>query len=333
MGDWTAALKPYPIDWLLEEDDPSVRYFTLKGLLERPESDPEVQAAKLAIMSRGIVPAILAKQEPAGYWGEPEAFYVRSKYKGTVWTLILLAQLGADGRDERIKKACEYIMGYSQDRESGGFSYRRSGNAAYKNGVLPCLTGNMAWCLIRFGYLDDPRLRQSIEWITRYQRFDDGDAAPSGWPYDKLEQCWGRHTCHYGAVKALKALAEIPLRKRSRAVKSTVEAGAEYLLKHHIYKSSHDPSKIAMPGWLHFGFPRMWTTDVLEVLGILAKLGYRDGRLRDAIATVLEKQDAQGRWINEDKFASRYILRVEKKGSPSKWVTLEALQTLKMLSA
>jgi hypothetical protein len=331
MGDWTAGLKGYPIDWLLEEDDPSVRYHALTGLLDKPKTDPEVVAAKRVMMTEGLIPKILALQNEAGYWGRPEDFYVRSKYKGTVWTLILLAQLGADGSDPRIRKACEFILDSSQDSESGGFSYRRSGGRAYGDGVLPCLTGNMAWSLIRFGYLEDPRVQKGIDWITRYQRFDDGTGTPSGWPYDRHENCWGRHTCHYGVVKALKALAEIPAPKRSKAVKATIESGAEYLLKHRIYKSSHDPQKVAMPGWLNLSFPRMWATDILESLNILARLGYRDERMREAIDAVLEKQDAYGRWANQDHYGSRYIVRVEKKGRPSKWVTLEALQTLKVL--
>jgi len=77
----------------------------------------------------------------------------------------------------------------------------------------------------------------------------------------------------------------------------------------------------------------MWSTDALEVLGILAKLGYRDERMQEAIDVVLEKQDAQGRWPNEDRYGSRYIMRVDKVRRPSKWVTYEALRTLKLLSS
>lgn len=38
------------IDWLLEEDNPSVRYFTLTDLLGRSKRDHEVQEAKAKIM-------------------------------------------------------------------------------------------------------------------------------------------------------------------------------------------------------------------------------------------------------------------------------------------
>ena len=82
--------------------------------------------------------------------------------------------------------------------------------------------------------------------------------------------CWGRHTCHMGAVKALKALAAIPPDRRSPEVERTIAEGAEFVLRHHVHKRSHDPAKVSKPGWLRFGFPLMYQTDVLEILGILS---------------------------------------------------------------
>jgi len=111
-------LKADPTEWLLERDSPSVRYFTLTDILERSERDPEVRKAKREIMKIGVVPKILSKQKSAGNWEATENFYIRSKYKGTVRQLIILAELGADGRDRRITKACEFIIKNSQDRET-----------------------------------------------------------------------------------------------------------------------------------------------------------------------------------------------------------------------
>ncbi|MCP8317460.1 MAG: nitrogen fixation protein NifH, partial [archaeon] len=125
MSEWKSLLRADPTFWLLEEDNPSVRYFTLTNILEKSEKNPEVKRAKIEIMETGAVPKILAKQKNEGYWEAPENFYIKSKYKGTVWQLIILAELGANGKDERIRKACEFILENSQDRESGGFSYRR----------------------------------------------------------------------------------------------------------------------------------------------------------------------------------------------------------------
>ena len=314
----------------MEKDNPSVRYFTLIDILGKPENDSEVREAKDEIMEVGAVPKILAKQSNEGYWGSPENFYAPGKFKGTVWQLMILAELGADSGEERVRKACEFILNNSQDRGSGGFSYLSdsSGGGRHKR-VIPCLTGNMVWSLIRLGYLDDPRVQRGIDWITTYQRFDDGiSEAPRGWPYGR-QSCWGRHSCHMGVVKALKALAEIPADERSEDVTCTIENGAEYLLKHHVYKRSHDLTRVSKAEWLRFGFPLMWNTDVLEILGILTRLGYRDSRMEEALNLVVSKQDDQGRWKLENTFNGRFHVDIEQKGKPSKWITLNALKALK----
>lgn len=331
MSDWKSMLKENPAGWLLEKNNPSVRYFTLTELLEKPENDPEVVETKTEIMNIGVVPKILAKQSNQGHWETPERFYT-AKYKGTVWQLIILAELGADGRDERVKKACEFILENSQDHESGGFSVwlsARTGGGRH-SGVIPCLTGNMVWSLIRLGYLEDPRVERGINWITTYQRFDDGiEHRPKGWPYDKATSCFGKHSCHMGVVKALKALAAIPADKRSGDVKDTIETGAEYLLIHHIHKRSHDLNRVSKPSWLRFGFPLMYQTDALEILGILTKLGYRDERMQEAVDLVISKQDDHGRWSLERTFNGRFQTNIEQKGKTSKWITLNSLKVLK----
>jgi hypothetical protein len=331
VSDWKSALKADPTGWLLEKDNPSVRYFTLSQILDKPQNSPEVQEAKKEIMTVGVVPQILAKQADGGYWEAPEKFYT-AKYKGTVWQLIILAEFGADGQDARIKKACEFILNNSQDHKSGGFSAWLSvkvGGGRY-SGVLPCLTGNMVWSLIRLGFLGDPRVQRGVEWIVKYQRFDDGEAyPPKVWPYEKATSCFGKHSCHMGVVKALKALAEIPAEQRSAGVVDAIERGVEYLLKHHIYKRSHNLSKVSKPGWLRLGFPLMYQTDVLEILGILTSLGCKDERMQEAVDLVLSKQDDKGMWKLENTFNGRFQTSIEQKGDSSKWVTLNALKALK----
>ncbi len=330
MTDWKSKLNADATDWLLEENNPSVRYFTLTQLLDKPQTEAEVKEAKKAIMKVGIVPKILAKQNSDGTWETPTAFYT-AKYKGTSWQLIILAELGADPTDDRVRKACEFILENSQHHESHGFSmaHAEKTGGGRQSGVIPCLTGNMVYSLIRLGYLEDTRVQGGISWITTYQRFDDGEGAPKGWPYDRYVMCFGKHSCHMGAAKALKALAEIPPEKRNEKTQETIKKGVEYFLKHHIYKRSHDLRKPSKPGWLKFGFPHMYQDDALEVLGILTKLGVRDERMQEAVDLVVSKQDELGRWKLESNFNGRYQTNIERKGEPSKWVTLKALKALK----
>jgi hypothetical protein len=330
MDTWRSVLKANPTDWLLEEDNPSVRYYTLIDLLDTPPGSEKVKKAKQAIMLTGVVPKILSRQDESGGWGEASKFY-RDKYKGTAWQLLILAELGADGHDERIKKACTFVLEHSQDKESCGFSIDAAAAGGGRHSmVIPCLTGNMVFSLLRLGCEEDKRVRKGIEWIASYQRFDDGsDKAPAGWPFDRLEICWGKHTCHMGAAKSLKALAEIPAAKRSAGMKRVITNGAEYFLRHRIHKKSHNLAVVAKPGWLRFGFPLMYQTDILELLLLLTRLGYRDERMQEAIDIVVKKQDNLGRWKLENTFNGRMQVSIEQKQKSSKWITLNALRVLK----
>jgi hypothetical protein len=320
-----------PIDWLLEESDPSVRYLTLRDLLGRKESDGEVLEARARIMEVGPVPRILSRQHPAGHWGSPEDFYRNSKYKGTVWNLILLAELFAHPEDERVKAACESVLNLSQERSSGGFSVRGSAeHGGTRSQVICCLTGNMVFSLIRLGYGGDPRVRRALDWLTTYQRYEIVSQAPKEWPY-VYDRCWRDHTCRSGAVKSLKAWAEVPEAQRTKAMRAKVEEGAEFLLSQHIFRKGLGSTLVARPDWLRLGFPLMWNTDILEILDILTRLGYEDERMHDAIMVLQSKRGADGRWLQENRFHGRFITSLERNGRPSKWVTLRALRVLEAM--
>jgi hypothetical protein len=332
MTNWKSFISESSVEWLLEDNNPSVRYFALIDLMDRRPNSSEVRAARSQIMSEGPVPEILNKQEPGGFWEDPDRFYL-PKFKSTFWTFFLLAELAADGGDKRIKQSCIYILDHSKDKASGAFSFRsgKDGGGDHDR-VVPCFTGYMLFSLIRFGYLNDPRIQESIDWIVKYQRFDDGiERAPKGWPYSagnrKGEACWGKHTCHDGVVGCLKALSEIPKTQRSKEVKQTIEQASEHMLKHHIYKRSHDLSQISNSRWINLGFP--FRFDFLQVLYILSKLGYQDDRMRAALDLLLSKQNENGRWLLDKSHNRMLQTNIEYKVKESKWITLNALRTIK----
>ncbi|MBI4979070.1 MAG: nitrogen fixation protein NifH [Spirochaetes bacterium] len=330
MESWKKILTADPTDWLLEEENPSVRYLTLTGLLDESEKNAAVKKAKKQIMAAGIVPRILAKQRNNGSWEDAGQFY-REKYRGTVWQLIILAEAMADGHDARVRNACEYLLAHSQDKRSGGFSVDASADGGGRHSyIIPCLAGNMLFSLIRLGYLNDERIKRGIDWVIHYQTFDDGvKKAPRGWPYDQLTGCFGHHSCHMGVVKVLKAFSEIPEKKRSLGVTRVIESAVEFMLTHHIYKKSHALDEVSKPGWLKFGFPLMYQTDVLEIMLLMAKLNITDDRMKDALSLVISRQDSRGRWNLQQSFNGRFQVNCEVKGKPSKWLTLNACRVLK----
>src|SRR2546422_5232040 len=91
------------LDWLLEEDQPSVRYLALTQLLERPLDDPEVVAARAMIPRKGWAAEILANQDLEGWWVRGESLY-RPRYLSANWMLLILADLGLTRADPRIRR-------------------------------------------------------------------------------------------------------------------------------------------------------------------------------------------------------------------------------------
>lgn len=183
---------------------------------------------------------------------------------------------------------------------------------------------------MRLGFFEDDRVQKSIDWICSYQRADDGIIEPpSGKVYERYEACWGRHSCHMGVAKSLKALTAIPESRRSKSVEAKIEQLAEYFLIHHIYKKSSDLEKVSKPGWLKFGFPLMYQTDALELLEIFADLKIEDPRLEDAIKLVASKRTKEGKWKMQNSYNDKMLFPIEEKGKPSKWLTLKALKILR----
>ncbi len=159
---WSKLLRADPIPWLLEPDadNPGVRYFTLVDLLDAPPGSQEAQQARAAVMANGPVPAILDAQSAEGYWVTPGAGY-NPKYRSTVWSVTFLAQLGADGNDERVKKGCQTVL-ENNLCALGGLSYNGS-----NSGMIHCLQGNLAAALIDLGWLGDERLARALDWLAR----------------------------------------------------------------------------------------------------------------------------------------------------------------------
>jgi hypothetical protein len=324
--------------WLLEPDpeNPGVRLFALTELLDRPPNDPEVIAARRAVMQTGPAPRILAAQDPDGFWVKPGPGYY-PKYTGTVWQIIFLAQLGADGCDARVRRGCDYVL------ENGRSAYGGFSVGADPGGMIQCLQGNLIAALIDLGWWGDDRLAQAVDWLAhsitgegiapasereapvRYYR--SGNSGPG------FACAANNHLpCAWGAVKTMLALGKIPELDRTPVVEAAIEAGIEFLL-------GQDPAQADYPmgfaekpsrSWFQFGYPIGYVTDVLQNLEVLTALGCgNDPRLAPALELLMSKRDREGRWKMEYTYNGKTWADLEQKGRPSKWVTLRALRVLK----
>ncbi len=335
------------VGWLLEEKNPSVRYFALLDLLDKDERDKAVQAAKNLIPTSRLVTKVFARQRPNGYWGDPTNPYL-PKYKSSYWQIMVLGLLGMNRDDERIRRACEYIFRFQLDE--GGFSsysYERASkdyeSMRERGKKLPssdewvyskvfehqysCLTGNVAAALIRMGYLKDPRTERALRWLVKIQNEDGGWLCPY-WRAHARDT----HSCFYGTICPLEAFSEIPKNNVTGEMREAIERGTEFLLMHRLFKADHHDFKVIDHSWLKLNFPWFYGYDILRGLDILTKLDYvEDERLSDAVQVLLEKRCSDGTWILEKTPTGRMQTNIEAKGKPSKWITLIALRVLKRL--
>jgi hypothetical protein len=329
---WLDRLNGDPRPWLLEESDPAVRAATLTRLMGRAEAHPEVVEARSHAMTTDPIKGILAAQDPEGFWIKPGPGY-SPKYRSTVWSFMFLEQLGADPAHEQIRAAAEYVLTWTPTA-AGGLGCSGGVASPPPSSVLHCLNGNLLRALIRFGYLDDPRVRAAVAWEARAIT-GEGDvrwyASGTSGPGFGCGVNDGR-PCAWGAVKALRGLAAIPARRRSPLVRRATEAGIEFLLSRNPSIADYpmpigdtEPSRL----WFALGFPSGYPADVLQVLEVLAELGrVRDPRVCSALEWLLGRQDERGRWRNQYAYNRKTIVDIEPQGRPSKWVTLRACTVL-----
>jgi hypothetical protein len=332
---WQEQLKGDPLPWLLEAESPGVRYLALRDLLDRQADDAELCAAREAAHTQGPIATILAEMDEAGFWVGPGPGYL-PKYRSTVWSIIMLAQLGASAaRDERIARACGYLL--DQALAPGG---QFTTNGA-PSGTADCLQGNLCAALVEIGY-DDRRLAAAYDWMARTVTGE--GIAPMEERQTAVRyyagKCGPRFACGsnnklpcaWGAVKVMLAFSKWPAERRTPAIDRAIEQGVDFLF-------STDPAAADYPcgwndkpsgNWWKFGFPVFYVTDLLQTVEALVGLGYGgDPRLAKAMAITRDKQDAQGQWPLEYDYSGKTWVEFGAKKQANKWVTLRALRVLR----
>lgn len=313
----TAALNQDAIDWLLEPSDPSAHYLALLWLRDRPHDDPEVMAAQRAVARSEPVQRLLDAQRPVGYWERDER-----PYHGVSKHLITLEHLGYRGRDERVHKAIAYLFQHAQ-MDDGAFTSDKQ--EAGRSGVIPCFTANAVHFLYWFGYGDDGRTERALEYLLRTP-LDDG-----GWLC--AERVKKTHACFWATAKVLRALNDLPQERQTSQVQEAQRRAVELFLERGLYHHHSEFGKVSTR-WFEFARPLFASTDVLEVLQLIAPyVSLEDERIREGLELVLAKQDHLGRWPSEREIRVRktFPIGFEDVSQPSKSVTLHALMMLNAL--
>ena len=335
---WKTQLRNDSLPWLLKSENSGVRYLATRDLLDLSPEDKKLKSARKLAHKQGPIAEILSHMEAEGFWVKAGPGY-NPKYRSTVWSMILLAQLGASiAEDKRIALACNYVLDHMA--EGGQFTSTTSGAPS---GTIDCLQGNLLWSLMELG-CEDPRIEKAYEWMARtvtgegIAPMEERDAPVRYYAYKcgPTFACGvnNKLPCAWGGVKVMLALSKVPEEKRTPLIQRAIQQGVDFIF-------SVDPVTARYPArieskpnraWWKFGFPIFYVTDLLQLAEAMVNLGYgNDKRLANTLQQICEKQNEQGQWLLEYDYPGKTWLNFGEKKQPNEWVTLRALRVLKSL--
>lgn len=315
METWQTLVQGDTLSWLLDPTDPAVRHLALLWLKDCAPDDPDVVEAQARAMESHPIKPILDLQRPDGSWQETEQSY-NPMYRSSIWQIIFLAELGADGADERVRKGAEHVLTTTQD-EDGTFPAQ----GQVYHGALLCVNAMALNALLLLGYAADTRVQKGVSALVGLTR---KHGARCRYNADL--------PCAWAAAKTLKALAAVPAEETSFGVAQAVDVCAELLLSADPSVGDYPTKSKPSPHWRRLAVPRGFQSDVLEVLEGLALVGRgQDPALVPAIQYILSRQNAHGRWPAHPYLNGKMLVDWEQRGQDSKWVTLHAARTLRLI--
>jgi hypothetical protein len=308
------------LDWLLDSD-PSIRWQVLCDLTDAPAE--EVRAERARVAAEGWGAWLLALQGDDGQWDGGTFFPVPydgseagQPWTATMYTLLLLRDLGLDPGSEESRRAVAKVRENSRWEEGG--------QRFFEGEVEPCINGRAVALGAYFG--------ENVDGIVR--RLLGEQLADGGW---NCEAERGSVRSSFATtINVLEGLLE-----HERATGGTPESlaarkrGEEYLLERALLRRK-STGELVDPDWLRFSYPTRWFYDALRGLDYFREAclhnadGPPDSRLAEAVALLRSKRQPDGSWLLENTHPGRIHFAMEDgDGRPSRWNTLRALRVLR----
>ena len=309
MHDYTP--RPALLKWLLDSD-PGIRSQTMRDLTDEEPAAIATERARIATEGWGA--KLLALQSPAGHWGGPDD----RGWLVTLYTLVVLMDLGLDPTTKQARKMI--------DRVDKRLVFKPLNNRPFLHcETEPCINGRILALGAYFKEPNDALARQLLR-----QQLEDG-----GWNCEAVEPSakrpLSRRSSFHTTICVLEGLLAYERAGRKSAAVSKARRGAEdYLLERRMFRSLRTGDVID-ERWLRFSFPTFWHYDVLRGLDYLRNAGIKpDGRVREAIETVIARRHQNGRWPLNLLHAERIPVEMGTGvGKASWWNTLRALRVLR----
>ena len=301
------------MDWLLE-GDASICYQTRRDLLG--EAPSGLESLQGRIVTQGWGARFLSLQGPDGHWGR--GFYA-PKWISTHYTLLDIRNLEPPRELPTVRSIIEKTLAELTGPD-GGIYFSPSFRDGRPTDV--CVNG-MFLNVAAYFRVKGKRLLELADLMLASRMGD------FGW---NCEQYRGAtHSSMHTTISVLEALTgftQAEPRYRKKEIAEAIEAGAEFLLEHELYKSSRTGETIDKR-FLMLSFPSRWKYDILRALGWFAKAGRpHDPRMGPALEVLAHKRRADGTWPLQNKHPGAVHFDMEKTGGPSRWNTLRAARVM-----
>jgi hypothetical protein len=309
------------VDWLLDSD-PSIRWQTLRDLVDAP---PEVVAAERArVATEGWGACLLALQGRDGQWDGGALFPSRkfseagnkSENQGQPWTataysLLLLRDLGIDPHFDPIRRGVALVREHCR--------WEHAGQPFFSGEGEPCING----MTVVLGVYFDQDVDEIVARLLGEQ-LEDG-----GWNCEAE-----RGSVRSSFATTIRVLEGLLAHERATGGSAESIAarrrGEEYLLERKLFRRKSNGG-VVDPAWLQFSFPTRWHYDVLRGLEYFRDTGdVPDRRVGEAMELLRSKRQNDGTWLLENTHPGKVHFPLESgDGRPSRWNTLRALRVLR----
>ncbi|MFC5863057.1 hypothetical protein ACFPT7_12195 [Acidicapsa dinghuensis] len=307
------------IDWLLDSD-PAIRWQVMRDLTDA--SSVEVAGERTRVAREGLGATILARQDADGAWrvdGKPA-------WLSTLFTLQQLRAMGIDPVDQAVVDAMDLAENNLRwsDRPDGWNlrSPEFGGNPFYEGEVEPCISGGVLAFGSYFGHPAEKLARRLLG-----EQLADG-----GW---NCEAPPSVRSSFHTTICVLEGLLEYERAAGpSPEISEARRRGEEYLLERGLFRRRSTGEVVELK-FLELAFPPRYRYDVLRALDFFRAAGREpDVRMREAVAIVAGKQQADGRWLLEQAYDEALLVGFgERVGEACRWITLRALRVLRWFEA
>ncbi len=308
------------IDWLLEEENPSIKYLALVYLLDYSTDSQPARKAKRNIPDSPLMNSLFEGQRADGGFG----CHPYDKWLGAHWRLRSAVDLAVPEQDKRAISATKGVLDWLTGPE-------HARNIRLINGrIRRCGSqeGNALGVCSMLGMARNPKVKYLADSLIKWQ-WPDG-----GWNCDKTPEA--HHSSFYESAIPMWGLLHYHRATGNRESLAAAMKTAEFILRHRLYLSENT-GKVINPRWLDLRYPHYWHYDILQALSVLLLAGkLKDPRCSTAIDILVQKCGADGRWKADGYYWKSASTRGRYRDpvnwwrrKPNKMITLSALRILK----